>query len=131
MEDKLKERFKPRKTRSDSEQPEEYTEAKIRKVDADGLESPKRGMDQLSEGIPKAKRQKSESTDSTRNDDWIKGLIESISKRSPPADVKPPNMELPELYEGSDVFKFRSWWSVKRYMKVYEPSIRRDDIMIT
>ena len=39
---------------------------------------------------------------------WVREPIESISKKSP-VEMKQSNMKPSEVYEGSDVSKFRSW----------------------
>ena len=59
---------------------------------------------------PEAKKKKSSHGSIGTNlaaGSWVRELIESISKSL--VEMKPPNMKPLEVYEGSDVSKFRSW----------------------
>ena len=108
--------------------------------------STKRSYSSQSEGSLNAKRHKSDvdaidvpgiggSIDIRREMERMRKILdifETQSQKTVHSDMKPPSMKLPDVYDGSDVSKFRSWWrSVKRYMKVYEATMRRDEIKIT
>ena len=76
-----------------------------------GSDSRKREMNSPPSEQPEAKKKNSSHGSVGTNlagGSWVRKLIESISKKSP-VEMKPPDMKPSEVYEGSNVSKFRSW----------------------